>query len=82
VISTFIVSVEQVRESDTFTGEQKCLTDRFALGRAGHLGKSISFFDPDRESDRRIAPELVLKLSEVGFLSNIERGSETMLRFA
>jgi hypothetical protein len=35
------------------------------LGRAGHLGKSISFFDPDRDSDRRIAPELSLKLSEV-----------------
>jgi hypothetical protein len=37
----------------------------FNLGRAGHLGKSISFFDPDRESDRNIAPELVQKLSEV-----------------
>jgi len=35
-------------------------------GRAGHLGKSISFFDPDRESDRSIAPELVQKLSEAG----------------
>ncbi|CAF1058937.1 unnamed protein product [Adineta steineri] len=35
-------------------------------GRAGHLGKSISFFDPDRESDRTIAPELVQKLSEAG----------------
>ncbi|CAF3351153.1 unnamed protein product [Rotaria socialis] len=35
-------------------------------GRAGHLGKSISFFDPDRESDRTIAPELTLKLSEAG----------------
>lgn len=34
-------------------------------GRAGHLGKSISFFDPDRESDRNIAPDLVQKLSEV-----------------
>ncbi|CAF0909513.1 unnamed protein product [Rotaria sordida] len=35
-------------------------------GRAGHLGKSISFFDPDRDSDRKIAPELILKLSEAG----------------
>ncbi len=35
-------------------------------GRAGHLGKSISFFDPDRESDRRIAPELISKLTDVG----------------
>lgn len=35
-------------------------------GRAGHLGKSISFFDPDRESDRTIAPDLVRKLSEAG----------------
>ncbi|CAF3473094.1 unnamed protein product [Rotaria sp. Silwood1] len=35
-------------------------------GRAGHLGKSISFFDPERDSDRKIAPELVLKLSEAG----------------
>ncbi|CAF1049070.1 unnamed protein product [Rotaria sordida] len=35
-------------------------------GRAGHLGKSISFFDPDRESDRNIAPELIQKLSEAG----------------
>ncbi|CAF0910812.1 unnamed protein product [Adineta ricciae] len=35
-------------------------------GRAGHLGKSISFFDPDRESDRNIAPELVQKLGEAG----------------
>lgn len=34
-------------------------------GRAGHLGKSISFFDPDRESDRKIAPDLADKLSEV-----------------
>ena len=34
-------------------------------GRAGHLGKSISFFDPDRESDRTIAPDLVSKFSEV-----------------
>jgi hypothetical protein len=31
------------------------------------LGKSISFFDPDRESDRKIAPELIQKLSEVCF---------------
>jgi len=35
-------------------------------GRAGHLGKSISFFDPDRESDRGIAPDLVQKLGEAG----------------
>ncbi|CAF1568035.1 unnamed protein product [Adineta ricciae] len=35
-------------------------------GRAGHLGKSISFFDPDRQSDRQIAPDLVLRLSEAG----------------
>ncbi|CAF0824494.1 unnamed protein product [Adineta steineri] len=35
-------------------------------GRAGHLGKSISFFDPERDSDRRIAPELILKLVEAG----------------
>ncbi|CAF1143633.1 unnamed protein product [Rotaria sp. Silwood1] len=35
-------------------------------GRAGHLGKSISFFDPDRESDRNIAPDLIQKLSEAG----------------
>ncbi|CAF4830068.1 unnamed protein product, partial [Rotaria sp. Silwood2] len=34
--------------------------------RAGHLGKSISFFDPDRESDRNIASELTQKLSEAG----------------
>jgi superfamily II DNA/RNA helicase len=34
-------------------------------GRAGHLGKSISFFDPDRDSDREIAPELIAKLTEV-----------------
>ena len=37
----------------------------FCIGRAGHLGKSISFFDPDRDSDRKIAPDLILKLSEV-----------------
>ncbi|CAF0736419.1 unnamed protein product [Adineta steineri] len=35
-------------------------------GRAGHLGRSISFFDPKRDSDRRIAPELILKLTEAG----------------
>ena len=35
------------------------------LGRAGHLGRSISFFDPGRESDRTIAPELVQRLAEV-----------------
>ncbi len=34
-------------------------------GRAGHLGKSISFFDPDRDSDRFIAPDLIAKLTEV-----------------
>ncbi len=38
-------------------------------GRAGHLGKSISFYDPDRESDKRIAPELISKLVEVGRFS-------------
>jgi hypothetical protein len=37
----------------------------FHIGRAGHLGKSISFFDPERDSDRKIAPDLVSKLSEV-----------------
>ncbi|CAF0891025.1 unnamed protein product [Didymodactylos carnosus] len=35
-------------------------------GRAGHIGKSISFFDPERESDRRIAPDLIHKLQEAG----------------
>ena len=45
-----------------------CFIALFVSGRAGHLGKSISFFDPDRESDRRIAPELILKLSEVCLL--------------
>jgi probable ATP-dependent RNA helicase DDX4 len=35
-------------------------------GRAGHLGKSISFFDPDRDSDRKIAPDLIAKLTEAG----------------
>ncbi|CAF3874166.1 unnamed protein product [Rotaria sp. Silwood1] len=34
-------------------------------GRAGHLGRSISFFDPDRNSDRKIARDLISKLSEV-----------------
>jgi superfamily II DNA/RNA helicase len=29
------------------------------VGPAGKFGRSISFFDPDRQSDRRIAPELV-----------------------
>ncbi|UJR36051.1 hypothetical protein I4U23_028788 [Adineta vaga] len=48
-------------------------------GRAGHLGKSISFFDPERESDRRIAPDLVTKLTEAGqdvpeFLQKIVSG--------
>ena len=43
---------------------------RFNLGRAGHLGKSISFFDPDRESDRNIASDLVQKLSEVSSREN------------
>ena len=37
----------------------------YSIGRAGHLGKSISFFDPDRDVDRRIAPDLISKLSEV-----------------
>lgn len=35
-------------------------------GRAGHLGKSISFFDPNRDSDRRIAPDLAAQLTGVG----------------
>ncbi|CAF4002997.1 unnamed protein product [Rotaria sp. Silwood1] len=34
-------------------------------GRAGHLGRSISFFDPDRNSDRKTARDLISKLSEV-----------------
>lgn len=34
-------------------------------GRAGHLGKSISFFDPSRDSDRRIAPDLIAQLTGV-----------------
>ena len=28
------------------------------------MGKSISFFDPDRDSDRKIAPDLISKLSQ------------------
>ncbi|CAF1192230.1 unnamed protein product, partial [Didymodactylos carnosus] len=35
-------------------------------GRAGHVGKSISFFDPTRSSDRQIAPDLIERLREVG----------------
>ena len=35
------------------------------VGPAGKFGRSISFFDPDRQSDRRIAPELVQRLIEV-----------------
>ncbi|CAF4016544.1 unnamed protein product, partial [Rotaria sordida] len=34
--------------------------------RADHLNKSILLFDPGRESDRKTAPELILKLSRVG----------------
>ncbi|CAF4524780.1 unnamed protein product [Rotaria socialis] len=37
-----------------------------AISPAGHLGRSISFFDPNRDSDRKIAPELVSKLVEAG----------------
>ncbi|CAF3633797.1 unnamed protein product [Rotaria socialis] len=35
-------------------------------GRAGHLGKSISFFDSGRDSDRKIAPDLLARLIEAG----------------
>jgi len=35
-------------------------------GRAGHLGKSISFFDPQRQSDIQIAPALVKQLTDAG----------------
>ncbi|CAF2956299.1 unnamed protein product [Rotaria sp. Silwood2] len=35
-------------------------------GRADYLGKSISFFDPEQDSDRKLVPGLILKLSEVG----------------
>ncbi len=56
----FIVLVEQVEFRKT-----KLRRFLFCLGRAGYLGKSISFFDPERDSDRRIAPDLILKLSEV-----------------
>ncbi|CAF2080376.1 unnamed protein product [Rotaria magnacalcarata] len=35
-------------------------------GRAGLLGKSISFFDPGRDSDRKIAPDLLARLIEAG----------------
>ncbi|CAF0804283.1 unnamed protein product [Adineta steineri] len=36
------------------------------IGHTGRLGKSISFFDPERDSDRTLAPELILKLTEAG----------------
>ena len=66
--STFIASVEQVRLPQGFDEKPNSNT-RFSpsspAGRAGHLGKSISFYDPARESDRRIAPDLALKLQEV-----------------
>jgi hypothetical protein len=58
----FIESDGQVRS----IVDRLIIHDNFStLGRAGHLGKSISFFDPDRESDRTIAPDLIQKLSEV-----------------
>ncbi|CAF0847831.1 unnamed protein product, partial [Didymodactylos carnosus] len=44
--------------------------------RVGHLGKSISFFDPQRNHDQRIAPYLVDQLKALGqivpeFLKNM-----------
>ncbi|CAF0758915.1 unnamed protein product [Adineta steineri] len=36
------------------------------IGHTDRLGKSISFFDPERDSDRTLAPELILKLTEAG----------------
>ncbi|CAF1482546.1 unnamed protein product, partial [Rotaria sordida] len=52
--------------------------------QAHHLGKSISFFDPDRDSDRKIVPELILKLSEADqwvpeFLKKYTDGSQVQL---
>jgi probable ATP-dependent RNA helicase DDX4/ATP-dependent RNA helicase DBP3 len=41
-------------------------TSDFYIHRIGHSGKSISFFDPNRESDRKIASDLILKLTKVG----------------
>ncbi|CAF1580774.1 unnamed protein product [Rotaria sp. Silwood1] len=41
------------------------------IGRTSHAvfwGKSISFFDPDRESDRKNALELILKLCQAYFV--------------
>ena len=64
VTSTFIVSVEQVGFDEKQDGNARFSAP--TSGRAGHLGKSISFYDPARESDRRIAPDLALKLQEVG----------------
>ncbi|CAF1135066.1 unnamed protein product [Rotaria sordida] len=40
--------------------------DFYIYRRADHLNKSILLFDPGRESDRKTAPELILKLSRVG----------------
>ncbi|CAF1218561.1 unnamed protein product [Rotaria sordida] len=40
--------------------------DFYIHRRADHLNKSILLFDPGRESDRKTAPELILKLSRVG----------------
>ncbi|CAF4233969.1 unnamed protein product, partial [Rotaria sordida] len=53
-------------------------------GQADYLGKSISFFDPDRDSDRKIVPELILKLSEADqwvpeFLKKYTDGSQVQL---
>ncbi|CAF3787311.1 unnamed protein product [Rotaria sp. Silwood1] len=41
-------------------------SDFYNQRHAGHWGKSISFFDPDRESDRKIALEVILKLCQAG----------------
>jgi len=48
-------------------------------GRAGHLGKSISFFDPQRDSDRRIAPDLIARLTEVRFDFKLNHKSSYVL---
>lgn len=38
-------------------------------GRVGNVGRSISFYDPDRDSDK--AGRLVEKLSAVSFSGNL-----------
>ena len=61
--------IHRIGRTGNVIRENSLMINLFCIstGRAGHLGKSISFFDPQRQSDIQIAPALVKQLTDVCF---------------